>query len=400
MTARQAEPLAEARRRELVAGGPAARGMDALTQLMKRAREFPDTIVMGSGDPDFDTPAHIVEAAQRALCERRWTCAPAEGLPALREAIADRVWRVNGVRYDPETEVVVTNGGQEAILLMLQAVLRSGDEVLVPEPVYSTYLDAIALTGARKVAIQTFAGENFDLPPDRVEAAITPHTRALVLVSPNNPTAHVLPPERVRQLVKVAARHDLIVIADDIYDVFLYDGAVHLTPALADGGRERTLTTNACSKAYSMTGWRLGWITGPAPLMAAVRHFKAAVSGGTGIVAQMAAVAALTGPQDCLAEFRYAYTRRRGMVLETVRELGWNVGQPNGGQFVLADITHLGKSSLDLARELLEAAHILVYPGAAFAPDYDHYMRITFLQPDPVLAEGLRRLRRAVRELG
>ncbi|MFN3925491.1 MAG: pyridoxal phosphate-dependent aminotransferase [Pseudarthrobacter sp.] len=205
-----------------------------------------------------------------------------------------------------------------------------------------------------------------------------------------------LPPERVRQLVQVAARHDLTILADDIYDMFLYDGAKHLTPAAVAEGRNRTLTLNALSKAYSMTGWRVGWVAGPAHLMAKVRRLKAISSGGTSIISQHAGLAALTGPQDCIQQFLAEYTERRRYVLNTVNQLGWPVGRPTGGQFVFADITGTGKDSLELAEEVLEKEHVLVYPGAAFAAGCEYFVRITFLQPMPILKEGLDRILRAL----
>ena len=286
-------------------------GTSLLYSLMAEAAGYDDTIVMGRGDPDFDTPAHIIAAAKEAMVQHHSDSAPPEGLLSLRQAIAERVERVNGVSYDPETEVVVTNGGQEALFLMVLAIVSPGDELIVPEPNYSTYLDSLSFAGGRKVEVSTSPLEDFRADPAAVRAAVSERTRALLLVSPNNPAANVISPADMQAMMQIACDHDLFVIADDIYDLFVYDDFVHTSAASLPGGRERTLTLNALSKAYSMTGWRLGWITGPADLMARVRELKAAITGATSIISQHAGIAALTGPQDAVQMMADAYSRRR-----------------------------------------------------------------------------------------
>ncbi|MGC8839346.1 MAG: pyridoxal phosphate-dependent aminotransferase, partial [Anaerolineae bacterium] len=267
------------------------RGTDLLYSLLAEARGYADAIVLGRGDPDFDTPPHIVEAARRAMLEHGNDYTPPEGILPLRQAIAERVQKVNGIVVDPETEVVVTNGGQEALFLMVISVIGEGDELLVPEPNYNTYNDALRFARGVKVGVPTLPEEDFRLVPQRMREAATERTRAMLLVSPNNPTGAVIPPDDVRELVRIAEEKDLLILADEIYDLFLYDGAEHLSPAAVPGGRERTLTLNALSKAFAMTGWRAGWIVGPADLMAQVRQCKAAVTGATSVVAQYAALA-------------------------------------------------------------------------------------------------------------
>lgn len=375
------------------------RGTNLLYQLMAEARNYKDLIVMGRGDPDFDTPPHIVAAAREAMHKHGNDYTPPEGILPLRQAIAERVKRVNGFEVDPETEVVVTNGGQEALFLMVVSTVGPGDEMIVPEPNYNTYVDALAFAGAEKVAVPTYPQEGFRVDPARVRPAITERSRALLLVSPNNPSASVIAPDDERELLKLAQQHDLIILADDIYDMFVYDGYTHLNPSALPGGKERTLTLNAMSKAFSMTGWRLGWITGPADLMAQVKRMKAGVSGGTSIVAQYAGLAALKGPQDAVYAMRDAYIRRRRLVLDALDSLGFEYGMPQGGQFVFVDISSTGMDSVDLARRILHEEHVLVYPGASFAKGTENYLRITFLQPEDKLAEGLERIKRAMSKI-
>lgn len=374
-------------------------GTNLLYSLIAEARTYSDTIIMGRGDPDFDTPPHIIAAAKQAMIDHHADYVPPEGLLSLRQAIAERVKRVNNIDADPETEIVVTNGGQEALLLMVLAALSPGDEIIIPEPNYNTYHDALNFAKAVKVSIPSSADTNFRTDPEAVRAAITDKTRALLLVSPNNPTATVIGREDMQALVQIAQEHDLIIIADDIYDLFIYDDYKHVSPASLPGGKERTLTLNALSKAYSMTGWRLGWIVGPADLMARVRELKAAITGGTSVISQYAGLAALTGPQEPVQMMADAYKRRRQMVLEALDDMGMHYGVPQGGQFVFIDIEFTGMDSAELAQKILSDQHVLVYPGAAFDKDRGQYIRMTFLQPEDKLREGLERMRVAMKNI-
>jgi aminotransferase len=372
------------------------KGTDLLYALIAEARGYPDTIVLGRGDPDFDTPPHIVAAAREAMIKHANDFTPPEGMPALLEAIAERVKRINNIDVDPETEVVVTNGGQEALFLMVLAAIGEGEELLVPEPNYNTYNDALRFARGVKVGVPTYPHEDFRVDPERMRQAVTERTRGMLLVSPNNPCASVIAPEDVRDLIEIARENDLLILADDIYDLFIYDDFVHLSPASVPGGKERTLTLNALSKAFSMTGWRTGWIVGPADLMAQVKQLKAAVTGATSVIAQHAALAALTGPQDAVSEMREAYIRRRRIVLDALDAMGISYGVPQGGQFIFADIGFTGMSCVDLAQKILADQHVLVYPGSAFTKDRDNYLRITFLQPEEKLREGLGRMKLAM----
>lgn len=374
-------------------------GTDLLYELIAQARSFSDTIILGRGDPDFDTPPHIINAAEEAMRRHSGDYVPPEGILPLRQAIARRVKEVNDIDVDAETEVVVTNGGQEALFLMVLATVAAGEEMIVPEPNYNTYNDSLRFVGGVKVAVPTYAKHDFRATPEQVEAAITERTRALLLVSPNNPTAGVISPSDMRAFVQLAVEHDLLILADDIYDLFVYDEFEHCSPASLPGGKERTLTLNALSKAYAMTGWRLGWIVGPADLMARVRQLKAATTGGTSIISQYAGVAALEGPQEPLRAMRDAYVRRRRIVLKALDEMGLDYGFPKGGQFVYADITHTGFSSAELAQKILQEQHVLVYPGSAFSKAREQYLRMTFLQPEDKLIEGLRRMKLAMESI-
>jgi aminotransferase len=375
---------------------PKAKGTAYLYELMARSEQYDDLIAMGRGDPDLDTPPHIVAAAQAAIEAGENTPSPLAGLPDLREAIARRVQRVNGIAVDPETEVVVTNGGQEAVFLMAQTLVGAGDEIIVPIPGYNSYKNAVEFAGARYVEVQTYVHEDFEVDPDRVRGAITSQTRSLILNSPNNPSAGVIPPANVEALVEIAASHNLTILSDDIYDSFVYDGAEHLSPASLPEGRERTLTLNAVSKMYSMTGWRVGWVVGPAHLTRRVAELKVGVSGPTSVIAQRAAIAALDGPQECVAEAKEIYTRRRRLVMDALDEMGLTYGVPKGGQFVFVDISSTGLDCWTVVQRVLDEAHVLIYPGAAFGAAWENYVRITFLQPEPLIEEALARMKQVL----
>ena len=376
------------------------RGTEVLYGLIAQTRGYDDAIVLGRGDPDFDTPAHIVAAAREAMVRHAHESSPPEGILPLREAIAERTERINGVSFDPETEIVFTNGGQEALFLMVVAAIAEGEALLVPEPNYNTYKDAVAFARGTTVGMPTYPQEAFRVDPARVREHLTADMRALLLVSPNNPAASVISPQDQLELVAIAQQNDLLILADDIYDLLVYDDFVHTSPASLPGGKERTLTLNAFSKAYAMTGWRTGWVTGPAALMARVRDLKAALSGPVSIVSQYAGLAALTGPQDEMLEMQAAYHRRRRIVLDHLDAMGFSYGTPQGGQFVFVDISHTGLSSLELSQRILDEAHVLAYPGGAFSESMDHFLRITFLQPETTLRDGLGRMKRAMDAIG
>src|SRR6478672_10192273 len=243
--------------------------------LLERAESMTGVIALGRGDPDLPTPEHIVEAAKRAidqgLVDR---VSDAAGLPELRRAIAGKLLRENGVEVDQARGVVVTTGGQEGLFLLVQAILEPGDEILVPDPRYTSYDVAIQMAGAKMVSVPTEERDGFDLDPDEVERRITPRTRVLLLITPGNPTAGTITPPNLRRIAEIARKHDLLVISDEIYEKLLYDGAEHLSIGSLPGMADRTITLNGFSKTYCMTGWRVGYLAGPRSVMRRVRRLK------------------------------------------------------------------------------------------------------------------------------
>jgi aminotransferase len=374
-------------------------GTDVFYALINEARSYPDAIVLGRGDPDFGTPQHVIAAAREAMREHAGDNIPPEGILPLREAIAARVKNVNGVEVDPETEIVVTNGGQEALFLMVLTVIDEGDALLVPEPNYNTYDDAIRFSRGLKVGVPTRLEDDFRADPDQIRQALTEHARALLLVSPGNPTARVIAPDDVRALVEIARENDLMILEDDTYDLFIYDDYVHLSPAALPSGKERTLALNTVSKSFAMTGWRIGWVIGPADLITEVKQLKASITGHTSVISQYAALAALTGPQSSVIEMRDALARRRRLVMDALESMGIGFGMPQGGQFLFADIGFTGMTSAELAQRILTEQHVMVVPGSAYGTKWDSYIRITFLQPEDKLREALDRIRRMMGQI-
>jgi aminotransferase len=376
----------------------APQGMQLVYALMAKANEFPDALFLARGDPDFDAPRSVVQPMVHNLEEERGEISPEDGLLDLRQVVAKSLAKKQIVA-DPQTEIVITNGAQESVFLAVGATLGSGDEIIYPEPNYGAYASACDFFDARRVVVPSSLEAHFAIHIERVVAALTPRTRAILFVSPNNPTGSVIDPESARALAQIAIDHDLVIISDEIYDQFLYDGASLTSPASLPGMAERTLTLNSISKTYAMTGIRVGWINGPAHLMRRVRQLKQAMSGPTSAIVQRGALAALDGPQD---EARAMYDQlviRRAMLMASMDRLGWRYCTPQGGQFMFMDIGSSGMTGLEMCEYLLNRAHVVVSPGTSFGSNLDRFLRITFLQPAEILAEGLERIERAVAEL-
>jgi aminotransferase len=365
-------------------------------ELQELARTKKDVISMGLGDPDLPTPAHIVEAAKRAIDEGRTGPAPTRGLPELRQAIAAKLLRENDIVADPETEILVTTGGQEALFLLIQALIEPDDEVIVPDPRYTSYDEAIHLAGGRMVLVPTDEAHAFDLDPGEVEKRITPKSKVLLLISPNNPTAGIVSPENVRQLARLAIERNLIVISDEIYEKFIYDGATQISIASLPEMRERTITLNGVSKTYAMTGWRIGYLAGPPEFIATAAALKDMVNVQAPTVSQWAAVAAFNGPQDCVEQMRQIYAERRTLLMSALDDMGFTYGTPHGALYIWANTASTGIEATQLSYLFLDKAGVMIFPGTGFGDNWGNYMRMTLLQPKEVLEQAVERMRSAL----
>lgn len=360
--------------------------------LLEMSAAYKDAIQLGRGDPDLPTPVHIIEAAERAMYDQRTGVSPVAGLPELREAIAAKLRAENHI---PATarNVIVTTGGQEGLFLIMQALIDPGDEILVPDPRYTSYDDAIKAAKGVMVSIPTDHADAFNLRAEAVEAAITPRTKALLIVTPSNPTAGIVTEERLRQIAEVAIRHNLIVISDEIYEQFIYDHWRHFSIAAVPGMAERTITLNGFSKAYAMTGWRVGYVCGPQDLIDAMTRLKALTTGPAATVSQWAGLAAISGPQQAVREFHAIYSERRALVTSSLREMGLNYSDPRGAFFAWTNSSSTGIQATELAYLLLSEGRILIFPGNAFGEAWGGYLRISFLQSTALLQEAMERMR-------
>jgi aminotransferase len=353
-------------------------------------------INLGTGTPDFPTPAHIIEAAKRALDEGRTKYTAWPGIPPLREALAGKLERDNGLEVDLQKELIVTTGVQEALLVIFLALLDPGDEMLVPSPYYNEYYRDSLVAGGCLITVPTYERDNFDVDPAQIEERISPRTKAIMLNSPGGATGTVHPLSTLEAVAELAQRHDLVVVSDEIYEKFLYDGHQHHSIAALPGMWERTVTVNGFSKCYSMTGWRVGYLTGPSDLLRPMLAFKHSMSICTPAVSQWAALAALTGPTDWWPAVMRDYEARRQIWIEGLDAMGLSYAQSQGAFYLMVNITPTGKTSKEFAQALEQEEKLLVGPGSAFGEEGEGYIRVSFNAPVDQLEEGLQRMQRAV----
>ena len=360
-------------------------------------------ISYAAGEPDFPTPAHIVEAAVAAAKDpknHRYT--PAIGLPELREAIAAKTKADSGTEITA-SQVVVTNGGKQAVYQAFAVLLDPGDEVILPSPYWTTYPEAIALAGGK--AVEVFAGsdQNYMVTVEQLEAARTPKTKAMLLCSPSNPTGSVYSKEQIKAIGEWALANQIWIVSDEIYQNVIYDGkkAYSITEIVPEM-KDLTIMVNGVAKSYAMTGWRLGWMAGPLDAMKAAANLQSHLSSNVNNIAQRAAIAALTGPQAEVKAMVEAFDRRRHLaVAELAKINGWLAPMPEGAFYVYSDVRGLlGKSwggkqintSLELCDYILDAAEVALVPGEAFGPS--GYVRMSYALGDAQITEGIQRLQK------
>jgi aspartate/methionine/tyrosine aminotransferase len=361
------------------------------TRMLDMAAGLKDVIALGRGDPDLATPPHIVEAGRKALADGATHYTHPQGLPALREAIAASIAADGGAAYAAD-EIVVTAGAQEAIFAAMLALVDPGEEVIVPSPGYNTYHQAAELAEAKTVTVPTFEQDGFALTAAAVAKALTPKSRMLCLINPSNPTGMVIPPDEVERLAKLAVERDLIVVSDEIYAKLVYDNARVQPAASLPGMRERTITIGGCSKAYAMTGWRVGWFAAPRALVAPMAEIHHGLAICAAAASQHAALAALTGPQDCVAEFRRTYDTRRVAMMAALDRMGLTYTKPNGAFYLYANVSSTGLSASEFCLRLLAEARVMIFPGSLFGDHRDDYIRISLLQPVAKIEEAARRM--------
>lgn len=359
-----------------------------------------DVINLSVGEPDFETPAHIKDAAKRAIDENYTFYTPVPGYMSLRKAVSEKLSRENGVSYAPE-QIVVSNGAKQALCNVILATINPADEVIIPMPAWVSYVEMVKLAGGTTVEVQADITQDFKITPAQLEAAITPATRMILLCSPSNPTGSIYSREELQGLVDVLAKHpQILVLADEIYEHINFTGSftsLASFPEIAD----RTIIINGVSKAYAMTGWRIGYCAAPQWLAKAVTKLQGQYSSNASSIAQKAAEAAYTGSQQCVAEMNKAFERRRNLVVELASQIPrLKVNCPQGAFYLFPEVSaYIGKttpegntigSSADLAMYLLEKGHVATVDGGAFG--MEGYIRLSYATSDENLREAMRRI--------
>ena len=366
-----------------------------------------DVINMSVGEPDFNTPEAIKEAGKKAIDDNYSKYSPVPGYLTLRQAISDKLKNENGLDYSP-SEIIVGTGGKQGVCNSILALVNPGDEVVIPAPYWVSYPQMVKLAGGTPVIVSTEIEDNFKMTADQLEAAITPKTKMVILCSPSNPTGSVYSKDELQKLAEVVARHeDLFVLSDEIYEHITYVGHTH-SMAEFPGMKERVIIANGASKAYAMTGWRLGWVAGPEWIVKGMNKLQGQYTSGTSDVSQMAALAAYTGPQEAREAMRQAFEHRRDLIVALGRDIdGLEVNCPEGAFYLFpkcssffgkSDGTHTINSSTDFSLYLLEVAHVATVAGDAFgAPDY---FRMSYATSEDNIREAMRRIKEALAKLG
>jgi len=369
---------------------PAETAHSGIREIGNEALRTPGAIHLQVGQPNFPTPQHIKDAGKRAIDENKTFYTHTQGLLSLREKLAAKLERVNGIRVTPD-RIATAPGGVGAIAAVFAAVLEPGDEVLLPDPGWPNTRIMLAWTGTRGVFYACPATDDFEPDLDALERLITPRTRLLLINSPNNPTGAVYPQATVERLIEIAQRHNLWLVSDECYDQILLDGS-WTSPASLAPEDPRIASIFTFSKTYAMTGWRMGYVAGSTALLDTVTKVLESNSSCVSTITQVAGEAALDGPQDCVTEMNAAYRRRRDAIVHILRDAELFITEPKGAFYCMADITPSGLGSRDFAFKLLRERGVAVAPGSAFGEVARDAVRISLASSDADLKEGVDRL--------
>jgi len=370
--------------------------IDAKAKALKAQGE--DVVGFGAGEPDFDTPQHIKEAAAKALSEGFTKYTPSSGIPELRQAIADKFKQEYGLEYKP-SQIIVSCGGKHSCFNVIFATCEEGDEVIIPSPYWLSYPEMVKLVGAKPVIIETTDKTEFKVTPEQLRAAITPRTRLFILNSPSNPTGTVYTPEEIKALGDICVEKGILIMSDEIYDKLVYDGAVHKSVAtFSKAHYEHTIIVHGFSKAYSMTGWRLGYLAAPEPIAKAIDAVQSHSTSNPTSFAQKGALAALKGPQDHLKIWLEEYSKRRMYAWQRLNSMpGISCVNAKGAFYLFPNISGTGLKSTEFCAKLLEQEKVAAVPGIAFGAD--DYIRISYATSMTNIEKGLDRMERFVRNL-
>jgi aspartate aminotransferase len=387
-----------------------------MIQLAARVREVPPSLTLAiaakakamraqgidvcsfsTGEPDFDTPDHIKAAAKLALDSGKTKYGPAAGEPKLREAIARKLREENNLPYQAEN-VIVTNGGKHSLYNLMMALINPGDEVIIPSPYWLSYPEMVKLASGKPVIVPTDAATGYKITPELLAAAITPQTKLFILNSPSNPTGMVYSPAEIKALAQVVVERDILVVSDEIYEKIIYDQTQQIS--IGTLGPEifaRTIISNGFAKAFSMTGWRIGYLAGPVELIQATSTVQGHSTSNVCTFAQYGALAALESDQDCVEKMRLAFAERRQIMFDLLNDMpGINCIKPDGAFYMFVNIAKFGMTSLEFSEALLEQQQIAVIPGIAFGAD-DH-IRLSYATDLATIEKGMERLDKFLRQ--
>ena len=386
-------------RTDLIADKAASLQPSGIRKFFDIVAEMDDVISLGVGEPDFDTPWHIRDEGIYSLEKGRTFYTSNSGLKELRMEIAAYLQRTQGLEYHYLSQIFVTVGGSEAIDLAMRAMINPGDEVLIPQPSYVSYEPCVVMADGKPIVIELKEENQFRLTPEELEAAITPKTKILVMPFPNNPTGAIMEREDLEKLVPIIEKHDLFVVSDEIYGELTYGGKKHVSIAALPGMQERTILINGFSKAYAMTGWRLGYACGPKEVIRQMVKIHQYCIMCAPTTSQYAAVEALRNGDEDVRRMRESYDERRRFVLFTLKEMGLPCFEPEGAFYVFPCIREFGMTSDEFATNLLKEEKVAIVPGTAFGNCGEGYLRISYAYSIESLKKALKRLENYVRRL-
>ncbi len=353
-----------------------------------------DVINLGGGDPDFGTPSRIVDGALDAIRQGHTHYVSSAGVKRLRTAIADKLREENGLEFDPDREIIVTPGAKLALFAAIMATVEEGDEVLILDPAWVSYAPCVQLAGGVAVHVSLSVEDNFLVTEAKLREKVTPRSKLLMVNSPNNPTGRVLTREELEAIAKVALENDLLVLSDEIYEKILYDGHQHISIGSLPDMLDRTIVINGFSKAYAMTGWRLGYVAAKGPLAKEILKVQQHSATCASSFTQYAGIAALTGPQDVVSQMVEEYRKRRDLITAGLNSLpGISCHQPEGAFYAFPNISATGMSSIEFADMLLSKARVAVTPGIAFGDSGEGHVRLSFANSMPLIQEAIERMR-------
>ena len=351
-------------------------------------------INLGGGDPDFGTPSHIVNAALDAIRRGYTHYVSSAGIKGIRRAIADKLREENGLEFDPDAEIMVTPGAKLALFAAIMATVEEGDEVLILDPAWVSYVPCVQLAGGVAVHVSLSVEDNFHVTEAKLREKVTPRSKLLIVNSPNNPTGRVLTREELEAIAKVALENDLLVLSDEIYEKILYDGHQHISIGSLPDMLDRTIVINGFSKAYAMTGWRLGYVAAKGLLAKEILKVQQHSATCASSFIQYAGIAALTGPQDAVSQMVEEYRKRRDLITAGLNSLpGISCHQPEGAFYAFPNISATGMSSIEFADMLLSKARVAVTPGIAFGDSGEGHVRLSFANSTPLIQEAIERMR-------